>query len=289
MSWKILVSAGLLCVVVSPAFAAPTLTVDLVRSGGLPVLDASGNWQWAVSVSPDATLFTNSGPSGTPPNTLGGSVAVELGFTAATVNGNLVGVTKNATNFPSDNPGTPIGAGFPVNTNTTATGVQILGNNASVNLGSTFFTAGTPQQVAIITTKGPSSTGSLSTNLSWSGAYSGNGRIAQAGVNNDTFSGSLTKTVLGGDVNLNGTVNIADFGILQTNFNQSGKHWQDGDINGNGTVNIADFGILQTNFNQTLPPAPGGGAGVGGAVPEPGSMVLLAIGSLFLIARKFRR
>ena len=39
MSWKSIVIAGLLCVVASPAFAAPTLTVDLVRSGGVPVLD----------------------------------------------------------------------------------------------------------------------------------------------------------------------------------------------------------------------------------------------------------
>lgn len=287
MSWKSIVTAGLLCVVASPVLAVPTMSVDLVRSAGLPVLDANGNWQWVVSVSPDAALFQNSGATGTPPNTVGGSVGAELGFTAATANGNLVSVTKNATNFPNDNPGTPIGAGFPVNTNTTATGVQILGNNASVNLGSTFFTAGTAQQVAIITTKGPSSSGSLSTNLSWSGAYAGKGRLAQNGVNTDTFSGSLTKTVLGGDVNLNGTVNISDFGILQTSFNQSGKHWQDGDINGNGTVNISDFGILQTNFNASLPPAPGGGAG--SAVPEPGSIALLVIGSLLMLARKARR
>jgi hypothetical protein len=268
--------------------AAPTLTVDLLRAGanntGLPVLDASGNWQWVVTVTPDAALFASNPPNGT-----GGSLATEIGFQAATPNGNLVSITKNATNFPNDDPGTALGATFPAGPGAVK-GTAAAANGAVMFLGSDFFTTATAKQAVIITTKGPSTAGSLSSNLTWSGAYgagSNMGRIAQGagnpgGGNFDTYSGSLTKTVLGGDINLNGTVNISDFGILQTSFNQSGKHWQDGDLNGNGTVNITDFGILQTNFNQSLPPAPG--AGGGAAVPEPGSLVLLAIGTLFIVA-----
>ena len=49
MSWKSLVSAGLLCVLASPAFAVPTLHVE---SGGL---NASGDWIWNVSITPTGT------------------------------------------------------------------------------------------------------------------------------------------------------------------------------------------------------------------------------------------
>ena len=63
MSWKSLVTASLLCVLASPAFAVPTLSIT---SGGL---DASGNWVWNVAITPTAT--------GTP-------MATELGFTTNT-------------------------------------------------------------------------------------------------------------------------------------------------------------------------------------------------------------
>jgi hypothetical protein len=280
MSWKILVSAGLLCALASPVLAAPTLGIDLVRNGtGQPVLDASGNWQWNVTVTPDASLFTGSPAAG--------SVAMELGISASVANGNLVSITKNGANFPSDNPGTPIGAGFPINTNTTAVGVQLLGNNAAVNLGSIAFGSATPQQVATIITKGPSTVGSLTTTLAWSGAYTGMGRIAQGGQNFDTFSGSITKTAKAGDANLNGTVNSTDLLALLNNINQSGRIWSQGDFNGTGQVNSSDLLILLNNINQSGTP-PGAGAGSGGSVPEPSAIILAAIaaGGLAAIARR---
>jgi hypothetical protein len=158
--------------------SAPQLTIT---PGGI----FAGNRQWLVSVIPDAALYANSGPSGTPPNTDGGSVATEIGFSVSL--SNLVSVTKNVTNFPNDNPGTPIGAGFPTNTSTTNVGVQILGNNAVANLGSAFLTAAIPYQMVTITTHG-----SGPTKLSWFGAFSGKGRIAQGGVNFDLYSGSVS-------------------------------------------------------------------------------------------------
>ena len=63
MSWKLFVSTGLLCALISPAFAAPTLTV---ANGGV----VGGNQQWLISVTPDVATFV--------PNT---SLAVELDFT----------------------------------------------------------------------------------------------------------------------------------------------------------------------------------------------------------------
>jgi hypothetical protein len=295
MSWKLLVSAGLLCVVVSPVLAAPTLTVDLVRNGsGLPLLDASGNWQWVVSVTPDATLFAAQGAQGT-----GGSVATELGFTAS--GAALQSVTKNGTNFPNDDPGASLGAGFPTNTATTALGVQTLGNNAAVNLGSDFFTTATAKQAVIITTAGPSTSGSLSSTLTWLGAYgtgSNKGRLAQGagnpgGGNFDTFAGALTKTAFGGDATLSGKTDITDLTILATNFNKAGNFtWAGGDFNGStggtGEVNITDLTILASNFNK-LQPGGAPGAGGGAAVPEPSSLVLLlgcALGAIAAVRRR---
>ncbi len=305
MSWKLLVSAGLLCIVASPAMAVPTASAKLLG------LDTNGNWVWSVGVTPDASLFANSGASGTPPNTVGGSVGLETGITASLRN--LVSAAKNATNFPNDNPGAPIGAGFPTNTNTSALGVQTLGNNVAANLGSTFFTAGTNQEALRLHVQGPTST-ALSTTVTFSGSYSGKGRIAQGGANNDTLSAATTGAVKGGNANLDGTVGLGDLAILGSNFESTpgpgGKHWQNGDFTGDGHVNLGDLAVLGANYGTSgtpdpnwtvpgvvnIPLAPGAGAGAevvggSGAVPEPASIALLGLGGLIaagFVARRKR-
>ena len=81
-----------------------------------------------------------------------------------------------------------------------------------------------------------------------------------------------------GDVDRNGLVNINDFGGLSANYLQPGvKTWDHGDFNSDGTVNINDFGALSTNYNGPSSPAP-----PIAAVPEPSSMILLAMGLLGL-------
>jgi hypothetical protein len=54
-----------------------------------------------------------------------------------------------------------------------------------------------------------------------------------------------------GDLNLDGSVSIGDFIVLASNFNQTGKRWQDGDVNYDNTVSIADFLDLAANFNTS--------------------------------------
>jgi len=163
---KFLVSIALLCALVAQAAqAAPVLTVT---PGGL----VAGNRQWDVSITPDAALFSNTGPSGIPPNTVGGSLATELAFVVNT--GNLVSVVANAVNWPSPNPGSnPF-------TNTVTIGTYQAGNNSFTAYGSDFFTSATPHQYLTITTLG-----SGLTTLSYGTAASGNSTkgniIAQAG------------------------------------------------------------------------------------------------------------
>src|SRR5688500_14610031 len=64
------------------------------------------------------------------------------------------------------------------------------------------------------------------------------------------FSGAA----LGGDANRDAVVDVADVGILSTNFGTaSGATWATGDFNGDGRVDVADLGILASNFNHSLP------------------------------------
>lgn len=56
-----------------------------------------------------------------------------------------------------------------------------------------------------------------------------------------------------GDADLDGDVDLADFGVLKENFGKSGMSREQGDFNGDGTVDLADFGILKDAFGTVEP------------------------------------
>ncbi len=78
------------------------------------------------------------------------------------------------------------------------------------------------------------------------------GNISFSWVGIDT---SFTSTELrAGDANDDNQVDLADFGLLGSNFGSSGfavnsPGWS-ADFNGDGVVNLADFGLLQSNFGE---------------------------------------
>lgn len=214
MNMRTIGFATLLCAIVSPLLAAPTMTVS-------PAGVQSGNWVWNIDITPDLTLVPDN--SGTP-------LAVELGFRLT--GGSLVNISNiNPSGFDTSNPGAkifgweityPDDNNRPEGIEANCTGCTVINpvspgghptaivpgitNEMFVAMGSANFTTAGAKQFLKIVATGPGS-GSMSSTLQWLGAYgpgNSNGRITQVtGLigttyttsNFDTFSGSLTQSI----------------------------------------------------------------------------------------------
>jgi len=304
MSWKSLVTASLLCVLASPLFAAPTLTVTGSRLTK-PAVPANAKRIWNIAVAPDLGIATG---GDTP-------MALELGFLATGGNITAISSSQNAPARVADltNPGNPI-FGFETTdpaANNKPTGLQFNGARAFAAIGLATFNSTKKEDVITITTD------STVTSLAWGGAYSaagailapnaaalpGNGQIAQesnsgTAVNGVegfySYTGSLGAAAAGAtrflaDMNGDGNVNFGDLAAFGSgisnpaaytaanpNLNRVGR----GDINGDGNFNFGDlagFGSILGGSN------PGSGAGsslTSGAVPEPASIALIGLALL---------
>ena len=84
-----------------------------------------------------------------------------------------------------------------------------------------------------------------------------------------------------GDADENGVVDASDYIVLKTNIGQaSGATTADGDFDEDGDVDWHDLQLLQAHYGETNEGA--------GAVPEPATLGLLAIGAMALIRRRRR-
>ena len=102
-----------------------------------------------------------------------------------------------------------------------------------------------------------------------------------------------------GDVNLDGEVTGDDYTIIDSNLNTTppeGLEWLSGDANLDGIVTGDDYTTIDSNLglgttNPLSPSAVGGGLTPSSlsAVPEPGSLSVLALGAASLLARRRRR
>ena len=82
-----------------------------------------------------------------------------------------------------------------------------------------------------------------------------------------------------GDFNLDGIVNATDLAVMKPNFGLSGMLYSQGNANCDSIINGTDLAILAGNLGFVAPT---------GAVPEPISLSLMAIGGVALLRRRSR-
>ena len=106
----------------------------------------------------------------------------------------------------------------------------------------------------------------------------GTGWLAVGGANNSGATGGAP--FLAGDGNLDGVVDVSDFGIWNANKFTNNDAWCSGDFNADGVVDVSDFGAWNSNKFTSSSPAPA-------AVPEPeaGLFALIGFVALFLTRR----
>jgi beta-xylosidase len=92
----------------------------------------------------------------------------------------------------------------------------------------------------------------------------------------------LATAPIPGDVNLDGTVDMADFDIISNHVNQPAAFRTDGDLNNDGLVNYDDFRLWKANYN------PGAGSSLASSVPEPATAWLLVCAACGQAVRRTR-
>jgi hypothetical protein len=96
----------------------------------------------------------------------------------------------------------------------------------------------------------------------------------------------------GGDANLDGKINVDDYGRIDFNVALGTAGWYNGDFNYDGKINVDDYGIIDFNIGiQGAPFFSAGGAGPAGlsAVPEPASLSGLAVVATTALATRRHR
>ena len=96
-------------------------------------------------------------------------------------------------------------------------------------------------------------------------------------------NGGGVETVLPGDANLDGKVDINDLTIVLAHYNQTGATWAQGEFTGSGTVDINDLTIVLSNYGKTV------SADSLAAVAEPSSLTLLGVLAAGLLGCAWRK
>ena len=104
----------------------------------------------------------------------------------------------------------------------------------------------------------------------------------------DERNSHFDREILQGDANRDGTVSLADLGILAANYKASWPApdplitWAEGDFNNDDMVSLSDLGALAANYGQSGDEIDWGIV----IVPEPTTMALLGFGGLALLRKR---
>jgi hypothetical protein len=112
---------------------------------------------------------------------------------------------------------------------------------------------------------------------------------------NTTTDDVLVKYTYFGDADLSGTVNGADYALIDSGYGSHLSGWSHGDFNNDGVINGTDYALIDNAFNQIAATSAAPLALVAdqasfssSAVPEPATFGLLGIGALSLLGRRRR-
>jgi GH35 family endo-1,4-beta-xylanase len=93
-----------------------------------------------------------------------------------------------------------------------------------------------------------------------------------------TGSDTLVMYTYGGDANLDGKINVDDYGRIDFNVNLAGASgWYNGDFNYDGKVNVDDYGIIDFNVDIQGAPFSTGNILSARTVPEPSASALALV------------
>jgi hypothetical protein len=91
----------------------------------------------------------------------------------------------------------------------------------------------------------------------WNGSgivtSSANGNLTSLGVG-ETGGDAVVRLTYAGDANLDGKINVDDYGKIDFNVNLSTSGWFNGDFNYDGKINVDDYGIIDSNVTIQGPP-----------------------------------
>ncbi len=275
-----------------------------------PLGTASGNSIEVNAVNATGWLAGQGGTSvitaytwnGTAWNNLG-SVADKTTYSyGIDANGDVVGYSLNSANkkmafycpYNGSSWGTPVDLGVipsSADTASIAKGIndqgQIVGYEyATAISAATAFLSGTTSGSAVALSSLVSNTNGWT--LEQATAIDNTGDIVGGMTNAYNVSDAflLTNPLLAGDANGDGKVDVNDLTVVLSHFGQTGQSWSSGDFTGDGTVDVNDLTILLSHFGDTAgATAPGNVS----AVPEPGALLLAAIGLLAALAGLRRR
>ena len=294
MSWKSIVTAGLLCVVASPVLAVPTLNVTRTYNQAMGVIE------WQVTVTPTSGYT--------------GALAIEAPFTVQGVGAfNPMLRANSSTSETTHSTGDNNGAAnqtwyYNVDTNGTTLlwNTKQLASNLEQNPGDNPYTAPTRTDGLWLNTANNRFYASLGSDVSMptpvkvlhiasnDGVVRWNNlKIEETGApgTSTLLTGQFT-SILRGDMNGNGTRNfldVAPFGLALNNPAAYAAQFPGldrvarGDMNTNGALNFLDvspFGVCLGGgvcpSNPVLAGSGSGGGSIGGSavVPEPTAMVL---------------